>query len=91
VGKKKKIRKPLDDTSGSTGTLAVSYSGQAVLRREQWECSENEHHEKKDNLQEDIESTAPEKGRKDDTPLGYSGLTALRREQCGIFAPCKND
>jgi hypothetical protein len=28
--------------------------------------------------------------RKGDTPLGYSRLTALRREQCGIFTPCKN-
>jgi hypothetical protein len=31
------------DTPGSTGTLAVSRSGQAALRREQWERSENEH------------------------------------------------
>jgi hypothetical protein len=47
-GKEKKIRKSLDDddTSGSTGTLAVSHSGRAALRREQWERSESEHCEK---------------------------------------------
>jgi hypothetical protein len=41
--KEKKIRKPLDDcdTCGSTGTLAVSHSGQVALMREQWEPSEN--------------------------------------------------
>jgi hypothetical protein len=46
--KEKKIRKPLDggDTFGSTGTLAVSCLGQAVLRGEQWEPSQNEHREK---------------------------------------------
>jgi hypothetical protein len=27
--------------------------------------------------------------RKGDTPLGYSGRIALRREQCGVFTPCK--
>jgi hypothetical protein len=26
----------------------------------------------------------PRKGRKGDTPLGYSGRTALRREQCSM-------
>jgi hypothetical protein len=44
-GKEKNISKPLHDgdTSGSTGTLAVSHSGRAALRREH---SESEHHEK---------------------------------------------
>jgi hypothetical protein len=28
--------------------------------------------------------------RRGDTPLGYSGQITLRREQCGIFTPCKN-
>jgi hypothetical protein len=59
---KKKIRKLLDDAdiSGSTGTLAVSRSRRVAIRREQWERSENEHREKeKNNLKEDVESTAP--------------------------------
>jgi hypothetical protein len=34
-----------DDTSGFTGTLAVSRSMPAVIRREQWEVLENEHYE----------------------------------------------
>jgi hypothetical protein len=48
VGKRKKISQPLDDddTSGSTGTLTVSHSGRAALRREQWERLGNEHHKK---------------------------------------------
>jgi hypothetical protein len=59
VGKRKKVRKPLDDgdtSSGSTGTLAVSRSGRVTLRREQWERSENEHRDEKEtnNLQEDV-------------------------------------
>jgi hypothetical protein len=28
--------------------------------------------------------------RKCDTLLGYSGRIALRREQCGVFTPCKD-
>jgi hypothetical protein len=28
--------------------------------------------------------------RKGDTPLGYSGRIALRREQCDLFTPYKN-
>jgi hypothetical protein len=46
---KKKIRKPLDDvdTSGSTGTVGVSSLGRVALRKEQWECSEKEHRERK--------------------------------------------
>jgi hypothetical protein len=28
--------------------------------------------------------------RKGDTPLGYLGRIALRRDQCGVFTPCKN-
>jgi hypothetical protein len=28
--------------------------------------------------------------RKGDTSLAYSGRIALRWEQCGVFAPCKN-
>jgi hypothetical protein len=32
------------DTRGSTGTLSLSRSGRATLRREQWERSEYEHH-----------------------------------------------
>jgi hypothetical protein len=37
----------------------------------------------------DIASTVY--GRKEyDTPLGYSGRIALRREHCGVFTPCKN-
>jgi hypothetical protein len=33
---------------------------------------------------------SPREKRNSDAPLGYSGRTALRREQCGIFMPCKN-
>jgi hypothetical protein len=35
----------------------------------------------------DVASIAT-KERKGDTPLGCSGRTALRREQCGVIAPC---
>jgi hypothetical protein len=32
---------------------------------------------------------SPRKGRKGDTPLGYSGQTALRREQCDMSMRCQ--
>jgi hypothetical protein len=50
VGREReKITKPLDDgdTFGCTGTLVVIRSGRTAFRREQWECSENEHRGRK--------------------------------------------
>jgi hypothetical protein len=38
----------------------------------------------------DIKSRGLENKRNSDVPLGYSGRTALKREKCGVFAPCKN-
>jgi hypothetical protein len=36
------------------------------------------------------EETEPQEERKNDTPLDCSGRTALRREQCGVIAPCRS-
>jgi hypothetical protein len=59
--KEEKIRKPLDD-GDTSGTLVVSCSGRAALRREQWECSENEHHEKrKEQLGKTLKAWPPER------------------------------
>jgi hypothetical protein len=60
---KKKIRKFLDDgdTSGSTGTLSVSHSGRVALRREQWECSENEHEKKRSTCRKMVKAQPPER------------------------------
>jgi hypothetical protein len=78
------------DASGSTGTLAVNRSERAGLMEGvdvvAWERSPQE------------EKTEPEtsEGRSGDAPLGYSGWTALRTEQCnmdgqsGVFTmPCR--
>jgi hypothetical protein len=66
--------------------------GRAVLTREQWERSENEHRgrkekkkrketsQKKTSLAETLEK------RIGDTSIGYSRRTALRREECDGFA-----
>jgi hypothetical protein len=53
---------------------------------------ENEHRGEKgkNNLQEDVVSRKSSEGMKGDTPLGYLGGIALRREQCDVFTPCKN-
>jgi hypothetical protein len=41
-------------------------------------------------LQKDVTSRAIGRKRNDDTPLGYSGRTALRREQCDEMAESRN-
>jgi hypothetical protein len=46
--------------------------------------SENERHGKQNILQEDVASRNPRKQKNGDTPLGCSGRTTLRSEQCGV-------
>jgi hypothetical protein len=87
---RKNLSRMVGDTSGSTGTLAVSHSEPAALRTKQWVHSDNEHSEKrKEQLAGRRWKYSPPKGRKGDTPLGYSGQTALRREQCDMPMYCQ--
>jgi hypothetical protein len=55
--------------------------GQVALRREQWEQLESKHCEKLSRGKEGETKHSPWK-KNGSTPVGHSGQTALRREQC---------
>jgi hypothetical protein len=83
---RERIRKQdVCDLCGSVGTLVVSRSGRAPLRREQWEWLEYSRRrtDRATRRRHELETSGRKGG---DTPLGYSGRTALRREQYDGFA-----
>jgi hypothetical protein len=74
------------DTSGSSGTLEGNCLGQAGLKEgADVAVGETQSQKKGRHCKH-----SPRKKRNSDAPLGYSGQTALRWEQCGVFMPCKN-
>jgi hypothetical protein len=73
-----------DNAPGSPGTLALSHLGCAALRREHWERLESGHHRRN----QATRSKDLGGGRNGYTPIGYSGQTALRREQCDVSTCC---
>jgi hypothetical protein len=82
-----KIGKQEDcDLSGST-TLTVSYSGREPLRREREKQLESD----RGGIDPRARGRHKEPSRrKGDVPLGYSGRTALRREQCDMLPESQN-
>lgn len=86
--RERKITLDDGDTSGSPGRFAGNRSGRAGLKQEAdvavgvWSSQERPKHKKT--------PRAEISERTSDTPLGYSGRRALRREQCKVFVPCKN-
>jgi hypothetical protein len=74
------------ETTGSSGKLTGNCSRRAGLKEgadvavgERKTGRKNEEQDKRKTLQEQ-----PSRKRTEDAPLGYSGRTALRREQCDM-------
>jgi hypothetical protein len=80
---------------GLTEHLLGNLSGQAGLKEGADVAVENDHRGRNRTTRNmvmpitDIQAQRT-KERKGDTPLGYSRQIALKREQCGVFTPCKN-
>jgi hypothetical protein len=69
------------------------HSGRTHVRKERWQWLESDHHnpEKKPTRgNKRCCKHSPRKKRNGDTPLGYSGWTALRREQCNKMPESQN-
>jgi hypothetical protein len=87
-------KKTLDDgdTSWSPGMLAGNCLGWAGLKEGEdvpvgkWTTGRKETLSQRKRCCKH----SPWKKRNSDALLGYSGQTALRREQCGVFALCRN-
>jgi hypothetical protein len=57
----------------------------------QWLKTDNRQKKKKKGTEDsDVMSRNLRKKRNGDTPLGYSGQTALRRGKCGVLAKSQN-
>jgi hypothetical protein len=70
-------------------TFTGSRSGRPDLRREQRERMDR-NHRRKNRTMEDLRQQRLRERRNGDTPLGYSGLITLTREQCDRMAKCRN-
>jgi hypothetical protein len=81
--------------TGLTENLSGNRSGRAGLKEgadvavREWSPQKKPNHRKEGDIDHRRCKHSPQKkGRV--TPLGCSAWTALRREQCGVFTPCKN-
>jgi hypothetical protein len=71
-------------TTGSSGTLAGNCSRRAGFKKGADVTAGEVTTRGATETTGDTASTATEKKRNGDAPLGYSGRTALRREQCDV-------
>jgi hypothetical protein len=91
--RKKKKKKENSNVEEIDRTVSGCLSGRVRIRRERWQWLESgyrnpekNHKRKHRTRKRRCCKRSPRKKRNRDTPLGYSGRTALRREQCGVPA-----